>query len=123
MGWLVITTLAPAFTACCSTAIVAIAVVTTPVTTLAGSPAFRPSTVSGFHGTPIRAVMRSISSFAVSAAEAVWPGANGAAAAAAARVVNSRRERCVIGVPGIHYDARPASDTDSGPHPSLVEDA
>ena len=59
------TRFAPDFTACCSTASVAIDVVTTPVTTVEGSPALIASTVSAFHSTPMFFLMRSISSCAV----------------------------------------------------------
>ena len=40
---------APAFTACCSTAIVAMDVVTIPLATVDGSPAFKVSSESAFH--------------------------------------------------------------------------
>ena len=98
-------------TACSSTASVAIAVVTTPVTTVDGSPALKPSTVSVFHATPICALMRSRSSFAVSAAarpaglartRTVRPRRH------AARVANSRRESCVIELGLISRDTRGA---------------
>ena len=76
-------TLAPAFTACWSTAIVAIEVVTIPLAMVDGSPAFTLSTESGFHSTPMFFLMRSITSSAVMAAapDNVLAHANGAAAA------------------------------------------
>src|SRR5688572_13808364 len=96
VGWAVMMTLAPAFTACWSTAIVAIEVVTIPLTMVDGSPAFTLSTESSFHSTPMFFLMRSITSSAVIAAapDNVLAHANGAAAASAA---NSRLERSAIG--------------------------
>src|SRR6476469_594856 len=56
---------APAWTAFCSTSSVAIEVVTTPVTTVDGSPALNVSTSSLRHSTPMFALMRSTTSWAV----------------------------------------------------------
>jgi lysophospholipase L1-like esterase len=94
----VTTKLAPAFTACCSTAVVASAVVTMPVTAVAASPALRPSTVSAFQSTAICFLMRSITSCAESAdaREDLPPVANGATAAMVAIAANLRLERCDI---------------------------
>jgi hypothetical protein len=58
------TMLAPASTARRSTLKDAIAVVTTPATTVAGSPALIVSTVSGFHSTPMCFLIRSRTSAA-----------------------------------------------------------
>ncbi len=91
------TRFAPAFTACCSTASVAIDVVTTPVTTVEGSPALTVSTVSAFHSTPMFFLMRSIRSCAVTRGPpATRLTASGAAATAAASAVNSRRDRSAM---------------------------
>src|SRR5262245_9849522 len=60
--------LAPALTPRLKTSMVAMAVVTTPLTTPAGSPALNVSTVSDFHSTPTLFLMRSMISCAVTAA-------------------------------------------------------
>ena len=89
---------APAFTACCSTVIVAMDVVTIPLATVDTSPAFSVSSESTFQSTPMFFLIRSITSPAVTAAapDTFVVGTNGAAAAAAARAANSRLERSAM---------------------------
>ena len=93
------TMFAPAFTACCSTAIVAMDVVTIPLAMVDGSPAFtRVDASRAFHSTPMFFLMRSITSPAVMAGapDTFVAGTNGAAAAAAARAANSRLDRSAM---------------------------
>ena len=73
----------------------AIAVVTTPETTVAGSPALMVSNVSGFHSTPMLFLMRSMTSVAEMGGLVVrrLVSANGAAMAETVRAPNSRRDR------------------------------
>ena len=88
---------APASTARRSTNMDAIAVVTTPETAVAGSPALMVSKVSGFHSRPMFFLMRSMTSVAEMGALAVTPpvSAKGAATAETARAPNSLLERGV----------------------------
>src|SRR4029453_10301647 len=84
---------APDFTACCSTVMVAMDVVTIPLATVDTSPAFSVSSESTFQSTPMFFLIRSITSPAVTAGVA---GTNGAAATAAARAANSRLDRSAM---------------------------
>src|SRR5262245_14324957 len=90
------TKFAPLLTARLSTSIVAIAVVTTPVTIAAESPALNVSTVSVFHVTPTFCLMRSTISWAVIAAGGGatfgYDTVRAPRALTAASVMNSRRE-------------------------------
>src|SRR5262245_44561217 len=96
------TRFAPACTAFCSTSSVAIEVVTTPVTTVDGSPALKVSTVSLLHSTPMFFLMRSTISCAVTPALVrTAAGENTNVVPAAPPTVsatNLRRERWVIEV-------------------------
>ena len=76
----------------------AIAVVTTPETTVAGSPALMVSNVSGFHSTPMFFLMRSMTSVAEMGGLAVSAlvRANGAAMAETVRAPNSLLDRGVV---------------------------
>jgi hypothetical protein len=92
------TRFAPASTAWRSTLRDAIAVVTTPEMTVAGSPALMVSTVSVFHSTPIFFLIRSMTSAAERGATADTRrvDANGAAIADTVSAPNSRRDRGVM---------------------------
>src|SRR5215203_5002924 len=103
------TRFAPAFTAFCSTSSVAMEVVTTPVTTVDGSPALNVSTSSLLHSTPMFFLIRSTISCAVIAAAPPSPSgprrtsasslftvSGRAMAPAAASDTNSRREMNVM---------------------------